>query len=59
MELKYLFLNSGVCEVLESNDCRTVDMVFSIIGAYIHHTSGFENNAIISGVHRMYFDMLF
>lgn len=52
-----LFQNCGVYEVLVGKGYREVHMVFSIIRVYIDRATGFQNDATVTGIHRLYTDM--
>lgn len=58
MQLNDLFLKSGVSRILEEKDFCAVDMVFSIIGAFIYRAKGLQNDANMTNVQRMYFDIM-
>lgn len=43
----------------EGKDDRAVDIVIQIIGAYIDRAKRFQNEANITGLHSIYFDMMY
>lgn len=59
MQLNGLFLNSGVFGTLQGKAYRTLDMVLSIIEAYIDRVTGFRNDTSMTCVNRMYSDIVF
>lgn len=54
MQSNGVFRNIGMRGMLEKNDYRAVDIVFSIIKDYIVRATGFQNDANILYVHHMY-----
>lgn len=58
LHLNVHFLNIGVHEMLDGNDCLAVDMTSIIICAYIDHATRFKIDSIMTGVHRMYYRIL-
>lgn len=53
MQLYGLFLNRGVCEMLEGKNYRAVNMVFLNKGAYIDGATRFQYDRNWTGVHRI------
>lgn len=53
-----LFLNSGVRGMLEVNNYHEVDIAITFIGAILDRTIGFLNDENMTGVHRMYSDVV-
>lgn len=56
LQLNGIFLNRDDRRMLEKKDYFAVDIVISIMGSCIDHPTGFQNDANIKKVRRMYFD---
>lgn len=57
LQFNGLSLNSSVHIMLEGKDCPAMNMVFSIIRAYVDRITGFQKDANMTIVRRMYPDI--